>query len=363
MSGAAVGARAPRVPRALAVLLLAASAAAAGTWYALTPAAVVSTDDAYAQADMTSVAPKVRGLIGEIAVRDNQAVRRGDLLVRIDPEEYRARLADAEAALAASRASLAAAEAALARLPAEQELADADAAAAASRVVAADAERRRAGADGARYGALARLAAASVQEWDRASAQAAQAAAESARTRAALAVARAQAEVVRRRRPELAAAVAASVAAEGRAAAALDLARQDLAHTEIRAAVDGVVGDRHVQLGDYVQPGTLLLRIVPLHAIYVTANFKETQTARMRPGQPAEVRFDASSEALAGVVESLAPGSGAQFALLPFEPGTGNFTKIVQRVPVRIRLAAPGSALLRTIRPGLSAVVRVRVAE
>jgi membrane fusion protein (multidrug efflux system) len=142
-------------------------------------------------------------------------------------------------------------------------------------------------------------------------------------------------------------------------ARAVDLARQDQRHTLILAPIDGIVGNRQVQQGDYVQPGSRLLTLVPAHALYVTANFKETQTGRMRPGQHATVRVDATSSApLAGVVESLAPGSGSQFALLPFEPGTGNFTKIVQRVPVRIRFDVPPTEL-EALRPGLSVTAKV----
>ena len=125
----------------------------------------------------------------------------------------------------------------------------------------------------------------------------------------------------------------------------------------MRAPVDGIIGDRQVQAGDYVQPGTMLMSVVPMDTLYVTANFKETQVARMRPGQSAEIFVDAlGGGAMKGVVESIAPGSGSQFALLPFEPGTGNFTKIVQRVPVRVRFVdGTGGGL----RPGLSATVRV----
>jgi membrane fusion protein (multidrug efflux system) len=123
----------------------------------------------------------------------------------------------------------------------------------------------------------------------------------------------------------------------------------------------GVVGDRQVEIGDYVQPGTRLLTIVPLRALYVTANFKETQVSRMLVGQKAVVRVDAlPGKTLTGRVESFAPGSGSQFSLLPFEPGTGNFTKIVQRVPVRIALDA-GQVSLAHLRPGLSTTVTVKL--
>ena len=129
----------------------------------------------------------------------------------------------------------------------------------------------------------------------------------------------------------------------------------------IRAPIDGVVGDRQVVAGDYVQPGSRLLTLVPLKSLYVTANFKETQVSRMVVGQPATIKVDAlPGRALKGEVDSFAPGSGSQFSLLPFEPGTGNFTKIVQRVPVRIRFE-PGQSGLDRLRPGLSTTVTVRL--
>jgi membrane fusion protein (multidrug efflux system) len=126
----------------------------------------------------------------------------------------------------------------------------------------------------------------------------------------------------------------------------------------INAPVDGVVGNRQVRVGDYVQPGTQLLTLVPVHAVYVTANFKETQVRDMRAGQPVRVKIDALKSPLVGSVQSLAPGSGSTFSLLPFEPGTGNFTKIVQRVPVRIQLD-PSQAGMGQLRAGLSATVTV----
>jgi membrane fusion protein (multidrug efflux system) len=192
----------------------------------------------------------------------------------------------------------------------------------------------------------------------RAAAISAQADAE--RSRAQLDVSRDQAAVTRARRATLQANLAQAEAAVSAAKAALDLAQQDQQHTLIRAPIDGVVGDRQVEQGDYVQPGTRLLTIVPVAELYVVANFKETQTARMVAGQPAIVEVDAlPGVALKGQVESFAPGSGSQFSLLPFEPGTGNFTKVVQRVPVRIRFEAGQS--LATLRPGLSTTVTVRL--
>ncbi len=167
--------------------------------------------------------------------------------------------------------------------------------------------------------------------------------------------------MTRARRAGLEAALQTARARVGQGAAALDLAQQDQRHATIFAPIDGTVGNRQVRVGDYVQPGTRLLTLVPLHALYVTANFKETQTARMRPGQAVVVAADAlPGRNLTGRVESLAPGSGSSFALLPFEPGTGNFTKIVQRVGVRIRFD-PGQVDVGRLRPGLSVTAKVRL--
>ena len=217
----------------------------------------------------------------------------------------------------------------------------------------------RAEADRARFEELAPTGAVSVRDRDTAQAAALSAASERDRVRAGLDAARDQGAVIRARRATLDASRAQAEAAQARATAALALARQDLDHTLIRAPIDGVVADRQVAPGDYVQPGTRLLTVAPLSALYLTANFKETQVARMRPGQAVRIRLDAlPGQVLTGRVDSLAPGTGSQFSLLPFEPGAGNFTKIVQRVPVRIAFD-PGQAAVATLRPGLSAQVTV----
>ena len=371
MSGATLDAGLPGIAatrrrvvpkRALLVLGAALIAAACGTAWILSAKPTVSTDDAYVRADVSTVAPKIHGLVSTVAVQDNQRVHAGDVLVRIDAEEYQARLDVARGDLAAAQATVQAQLASLAKLDAEQRLAAATIRATATSIRAADAENTRAGLDRTRFDELAAKGAVPKRDADRARATATAAAAESDRSRAALDVSRAQLDVTTGRRAESQAAVAQAQAAVLRAQGALSLAEQDAAHCIIRAPVDGVIGDRQVQPGDYVQAGTALLSIVPMNTLYITANFKETQTARMRPGQSADISIDAlDSGSLRGEVDSIAPGSGSQFALLPFEPGTGNFTKIVQRVPVRIRLL-PGDGL-QNLRPGLSATVRVRVAE
>ena len=346
--------------RALLVLGAALVAAASGTTWILAAKPVVSTDDAYLRADVSTVAPKIRGLVSDVLVQDNQRVRAGDILVRIDPEEFQARLSVAQGELQAAEANVQAQAASLTKLDAEQRLAEATIRATATSIRGADAENARAALDRSRFDDLAKTGAVAKRDADRARATATAAEADSDHSRAALDVSRAQLDVTIGRRAELQAALAQARAAVLRAQGALSLAEQDLAHCTIRAPVDGVVADRQVQQGDYLQPGSALLSVVPLRTLYVTANFKETQTARMRPGQPADISVDAlDGETLHGTVDSIAPGSGSQFALLPFEPGTGNFTKIVQRVPVRIHLDA--TEALANLRPGLSATVRVRV--
>jgi len=338
---------------------IAAVAALAGTWAILTPASSESTDDAYIAADATSVAPKIRGLVAQVLVRDNQTVHVGDPLVKIDAEEFDAKVATAQADLAEAEAGVAAARAALLSLDAEERLAEANVTAAQTAIKSSDAQAERATVDSRRYAALVSSGAVARRDADSFRAGAVTAEQDAAHSAAMLNVAKDSLLVTVAKRATLMASLQKAEASVSRARSAVDLALQDQRHALILAPINGVVGNRQVQQGDYVQPGSRLLTLVPLDALYVTANFKETQTGRMRPGQRATVRVDAiSSKALTGVVESIAPGSGSQFALLPFEPGTGNFTKIVQRVPVRIRFDVPQRDL-DSLRPGLSVTAKV----
>ena len=335
--------------------------AAGGAAFIAAPKGSVSTDAAYVQADSSVIAPKVKGLVAQVLVGHNQMVRKGDALLRIDPEEFDARVASAQADVANAEASGASARAALIALDAEQRLAGSNIRASQTAIAAADAENVRAQADRKRYEDLADSGAVARRDVERFRAAAVGAQSAADRSRAQLAVSQDQAGVTAAKRATLQASLAQAEAAVARANAALMLARQDQAHTVIVSPIDGVVGDRQAEAGDYVQPGTRLMTIVPMNALYVTANFKETQVERMLPGQEATIKVDAlGGKALKGHVESFAPGSGSQFSLLPFEPGTGNFTKIVQRVPVRIRLD-PGQAQVARLRPGLSTTVKVRL--
>ncbi|HTH69149.1 MAG TPA: HlyD family secretion protein [Rhodanobacter sp.] len=357
----------PAAPRAswsrrpMFVAVVALLVAVGGALWIAAPGRSVSTDNAYLQADSSVVAPKVRGLVADVLVQHNQRVHRGDPLLRIDAEEFDARVASATAGLQDARSSVAAAQAALAALDAEEALAASNVRAAQTSIRSSEAQQALAEADRRRFDALIASGAVARRDAEQYRTAAVTAQANAEHSRAEFAVSRDQAAVTRAKRLTLRANLAQAEAAVASAQAALDLARQDQANTLVRAPIDGVVGDRQVEPGDYVQPGTRLLTVVPLDALYVIANFKETQTARMVAGQSASVEVDAlPGQTLKGRVESFAPGSGSQFSLLPFEPGTGNFTKIVQRVPVRIRFDADQAALAR-LRPGLSSTVTVQL--
>jgi len=319
-----------------------------GAWIAW-PASSVSTDDAYVKADSTIIAPKVHGLVAQVLVRDNQHVVAGQALIRIDPEDY-------EQDVAAAQADVASAEAALAQQGSQLALASANARAANADIRSADAQALRAAADRKRFDTLVANGDVSKSQAETARATAASMSADAEKSRAAYAASQQQVAVIGQSRGQLLAALA-------KARSALSLAKQNLEHSLIRSPVTGVVGDRQVQIGEYVQPGTQLMTIVPMDTIYVLANFKETQTARMLVGQKARVTFDAlPGKRFDGEVESFAPGSGSEFSLLPYEPATGNFTRIVQRVPVRIHLY-PGQDGSPRLRPGLSADVDVALKD
>jgi len=346
--------RNPLIAAGLAILI----ALAGALWLAM-PSSSESTDNAYLQADSSSVAPKVGGLVTAVLVKDNQRVRAGQPLVRIDDEDYEARLMSARAALADAQAEVATARAELDALNAQEGLASAQVRAAGTSIASADAEYARADADNRRFNALLAQGFATRRDVERVNSEAVSARSARERARADLGVAGEQAMVTQARRPVLQAQLARANAAVLKARAAVDLAQQDLRHTVVLAPVDGVVGNRQIQIGDYVQPGSRLLTLVPQSSVYVVANFKETQTRRMRVGQKAKISVDAlGGRTLTGEIESFAPGSGSEFTLLPFEPGSGNFTKIVQRIGVRIRLD-PGQVPLMSLRPGLSVTAKV----
>jgi membrane fusion protein, multidrug efflux system len=308
-----------------------------------------STDDAYVAADVSVISPKVEGYIKEVRVENNQAVKRGDVLFVIDDSDFAAKAAQAEAAAATE-------EAAVATFVSRLDLQKAMIAQAEAALQSADADLVRTQQDYKRYAALMTTDFASRQRFEQAEADARKAEAEAHKNRAALTAAQSQYGVLQSQRQE-------EEARLQQTRANLRLAKNDLDNTVIRAPISGVIGNRAGQIGQYVKSGTELASLVPLPRVYVTANFKETQLTRMRPGQHAEVSIDAYPDhPLIGKVESFAPGSGAEFSLLPPDNATGNFTKIVQRVPVRIKLPR-ADPLARLLRPGLSVIVTVDTRE
>jgi membrane fusion protein (multidrug efflux system) len=306
---------------------------------------IESTDDAYLQADSVTVAPKVSGYIVQVYVADNQTVSAGAPLVRLDSRHYQAALDQLTATTAARKADIARAEADLLLQRANIAQARAQLEGARTNESYALSQIRRyeplvsAGAEtGERLAELrnAHNQAAATLEADKAALQSAEQ--QIGSTQAQILQARAQLEA---------------------AAASAESARLDAEDTVVKSSIAGRVGDRTVRVGQYVQPGTRLMTIVPVQDIYLEANFKETQIGLMRAGQPATIHIDALSGAdLHGTVASFAPGTGSEFALLPPQNATGNFTKIVQRVPVRIHVDA-GEEARKVLVPGLSVTVKV----
>jgi len=347
---------------AMAASLVAIAVAGGGAVWITAAPSKETTDNAYTAADATAVAPRVRGLVSEVLVHDNQQVKAGDPLVRINPEEFDARVQSARATLANAQADVASARAALESLTSDEQLATANVTAARTQIRSATAQAEQADTDRRRYDTL--LVSGTVTRRDAELRRTAAVTAEQdlARSQAMLTVSERQSSVTSARRPVLQAAVQKAEAARQQAQAALELALQDQRNAVIVAPIDGVVGNRQVGVGDYVQPGSRLFTLVPMQAIYVTANFKETQVRDMRIGQTASISVDALGHNLAGRVDSFAPGSGSTFSMLPFEPGTGNFTKIVQRVPVRIAFDRNQDGL-DMLRPGLSVTATVRLRD
>jgi membrane fusion protein, multidrug efflux system len=305
----------------------------------------VSTDDAYVYAHNTTLAAKVPGYLASIRIADNVRVRAGDLIATIDDGDYRL-------AFASARDKVASQEATIARIDRQVMASRASVEQAKAQLASSEAGVVRAEAELARQQALADKNFASRQALETALANRDQGRAAVTGAQAGVAAAEANVEVTQAQEKE-----AERALAELRTA--LAKAERDLAFTEIRAPIDGVIGNRAVQTGDYVQTGQRLASLVPLDAVYIDANFKETQLARLQPGQKVSISVDALPEhTLEGTVDSFAPASGAVFSLLPPDNATGNFTKIVQRVPVRVLVPAE-VATQGLLRPGMSVVVRV----
>jgi membrane fusion protein (multidrug efflux system) len=325
---------------AVALALGVAAAADFGYGYLTTGRYLETTDDAYVQADSTIVSPKVSGYIAEVLVNDNQPVKAGQLLARIDDRDFRTALAQADADVTASEAAVRNLDAqiALQHPVMEQESAD---------IAAAEANLQFAQQEQARYDGLMKTGSGTLQRAQQSDAALREKIAQLQHGKSGLLAAQRKVDVLTTER--------------AKAMAQLDHARAveqqmalNLSYTAITAPVDGTVGARSLRVGQFVQAGTQLMAVVPLDAVYVVANFKETQLTYVRNGQPVEIRIDTfHGSSLKGHVDSLSPASGLEFALLPPDNATGNFTKIVQRVPVKIVL--DDHSLTGLLRPGMSA--------
>jgi membrane fusion protein, multidrug efflux system len=329
-----------RAALALTVALGVAAAADFGHYYLTTGRYLESTDDAYVKADSTIIAPKVSGYIAEVLVSDNQPVKAGQLLARIDDRDFKTALNQAKADVAAS-------EAAIRNLDAQIELQEPLIQQQAAEVDATEANLKFAQEERVRYDGLMKSGSGTVQRAQQTDAALRSQTAQLLQAKAGLAAANKKIEVLSTQRAQ-------AVAQLDRARAVEQQAALNLSYTQITAPVDGTVGARSLRVGQYVQAGTQLMAVVPLDAVYVVANFKETQLTHVRNGQPVELYVDSfDSTRLKGHVDSLSPASGLEFALLPPDNATGNFTKIVQRVPVKIVI--DDQSLKGLLRPGMSA--------
>jgi membrane fusion protein (multidrug efflux system) len=299
-----------------------------------------STDDAYVKADFTIVAPKVSGYIAEVLVEDNQAVKAGDAVAKIDDRDF-------QAALDQAKANVAAAESQIRSIDAQMKLQQAVIAQAEAEIGSAQAAVAFAKKDQARYQRLMNDGYGTVQRSQQAETALRQSTAALRGAQAGLIAAEQKVGVLQTEREN-------AVAERDRDLAQQHQAELNLSYTTIVAPVDGVVGARSLRVGQYVQAGTQLMAVVPLHAAYVVANFKETQLRYMRKGQPVRISIDSYPDVtLTGHVDSLSPASGLEFSLLPPDNATGNFTKIVQRIPVKI-VIDPSALSDDLLRAGMS---------
>jgi membrane fusion protein (multidrug efflux system) len=306
---------------------------------------LVSTDDAYVKADNTTVAPKVSGYLHEVLVGDNERVRAGQVLARIDERDFNVALDQAKADVAAAHAAIASKHA---QLGVQQAVIDA----AKATVDVDKATVTFAAQENKRYTDLAATGFGSVQNAQQAQSRNAGAQAAIARDTANLASALKQVDLLK-------AEIVQANAALARAQAQQSQAELNLEYTSIVAPIDGVVGNRSLRIGQFVQAGTQLMSVVPVAGAYVLANFKETQLTDVRAGQAVEIAVDTfPGQIVRGHVDSIAPASGQEFALLPPDNATGNFTKVVQRIPVKIALDLDEGSVVE-LRPGMSVIPTV----
>ncbi|QPF87206.1 HlyD family secretion protein [Bradyrhizobium genosp. L] len=319
------------------------AALAGATWYGWDYWTVgrfqISTDDAYVKADNTTIAPKVSGYLSAVQVGDNEHVHAGQVLARIDERDFKV-------ALDQAKADVAAADAAVTSKQAQLDVQHSVIEAARATLAVDNATQTFAEQENKRYTDLAGTGYGSVQNAQQAQSRYASAQAAIARDTANLASAQRQVELLK-------AEIVQAVAASARASALQQQAELNLSYTTITAPIDGVVGNRTLRTGQYVQAGTQLMSLVPATGAYVIANYKETQLTNVRKGQPVEIEVDMfPGQVVRGHVDSLAPASGQEFALLPPDNATGNFTKVVQRIPVKITLDPTQVEL----RPGMSVI-------
>ncbi|GAA3059210.1 HlyD family secretion protein [Rhizobium viscosum] len=306
-----------------------------------------STDDAYVQADVVAIAPQVAGYIQTLLVNDNQPVKAGDVLATIDPRDFQAAVDQAKADVAEAEAAIGSIAAQLSEQKALIDEAQAT-------INTDQASEVFAEQNNQRFMTLSKTGSATVEEAQQAASQADSAKAVVVKDKAALVAAQKQIATLDAQQSE-------AQATLGHNRAALAQAELNLGYTVLRAPVDGVVGARAVRVGLYAQPGQQLLAVVPLQAAYVVANYKETQLANVKPGEPVRIDVDTfSGITVRGIVNSLAPASGQEFALLPPDNATGNFTKIVQRVPVKITIDK-SDPLAGRLLPGMSVTTTIKV--
>jgi membrane fusion protein (multidrug efflux system) len=328
----------------LSLLLLVLLAMALAVWAVMTRNDH-RTNDAWVNADYTIVAPKVSGYVAHIDVKDNQQVAAGERLATLDDRDYRVALESAEADLQVSEAKLLSSQAQLEQQ--QSVIAQQKASVAASQATA-----QYAGQSAERYNRLYKSGTVAADEQQKASSAQRSATATVRQSEAALAAAIKQVGVLQ-------AAVRSSQADVAAAKANVDQARLNLSYTRIVAPVAGMVGQRTVRLGAWVSAGTRLLAVVPLQQTYITANYLETQLKDVRPGQPVRIKVDAlPDQVFTGHVDSIAPATGATFSAISPDNATGNYTKIVQRLPVKIVLDK-GQPNLAQLRVGMSAVPEI----
>jgi membrane fusion protein, multidrug efflux system len=331
--------------RGAALLVVIAGAAATAHWWFSEGAFIATTDNAYLQSDIAVLGPRIDGIVASVNVADNQPVKAGDVLWTLDPADRQAQLDQARAALAEATQAVA-----VARLQIGQQQAAIDSAEAA--IASAQAEQARATADAQRSQSLVGAGWTSRQADDLART-------ERLKSDAALAIAQAQRNAAQQ---ALAVGKANVTQAEARVATAtaqVHIAEVNLGYTVTRAPADGVVGNKAIRVGAYVAPGQQLLAFAP-KTLFVVANYKETQLAHMKPGQDVELTADIDPDhPVHAKLDSLAPATGALFSLLPPENATGNFTKVVQRVPVKIVIPAEEAAKAPWLRAGLSVTAEV----